>query len=273
MCTSLPSSGSSQRGFNLVELMVAMLLGLVLVGGAGKIFLSNTQAFRLQENVSGMQESSRLAMEMLLADLRRAGLDMDKSTLVTDGVTGQNGSATTAAVAGLLANSDEVRVAYVAPVNMTDCEGNPANAGQTVVNRYFIRLDTDPAIPALFCSGAVGALPTSAGTALLRGVESFQLTYGVAAAGSQGNGYSSPARYVTAGTVGGEALVGAVQVALLVRTETGIQGVQPPVNNMRMLDVVINSADLAAVRINGLTPVHRLFVGTAAIRNAAIGNL
>lgn len=277
-----------QRGMNLVELMIAMTIGLVLVGGAGQIFLSNTQAFRLQDSVSNLQQSGRLVMEMILADIRRAGLDIPEGAI---SIIGRNDLATTAANAGLLQASDEVTVAYVAAEDMTDCEGNNASVGSTVRNRYFIRQDGNPNIAALFCAGAVtpvggaAVMPSTAanaGTALLRGVESLQLIYGVAAAADPlGNGYTSPTLYRSATTAAPSAgvRVGAVQVALLVRTEQGIQGVTAPANSIQMMGGAsvagaseVAAATLAGVTVNGQFPVHRLFAGTAAIRNTALAN-
>ena len=48
-----------QRGMSLVELMIAMLLGTMLIAGAVKIFSSNSQALRLQQQVSSVQETAR----------------------------------------------------------------------------------------------------------------------------------------------------------------------------------------------------------------------
>lgn len=60
-------------GFTLVELMVAMVIGLVLMGGVVQIFAGSKQAYRTQEELSRTQESARFAMEALLKDIRMAG--------------------------------------------------------------------------------------------------------------------------------------------------------------------------------------------------------
>lgn len=264
----------NQRGLSLIEVMIAMTIGLALVAGAMKVFISNTQAFRLQQSVSDMQGASRLAMEIMLADLRRAGLDKAGDN---DSVAGGDGSATTGVFDGLLTDSDEVTIAYAAPENMTDCEGHAAIEGQIIYNRYFIAMDSNPNIPALFCAGGVGAAPVTPGMALLRGVESFQLLYGLAegngGAIKRGNGYASPVRYVTAGAVGDRVLVSSIQVALLVRTEAGIQGVGAPAADIAVLDTVAAQGDLEDAKGPSGYPVHRLFIGTAVIRNAAAGIL
>lgn len=62
----------TQRGLTLVEIMVAMTLGLILLGGVLQIFLSNRQAYRVQEVSSRLQENVRHAVESLASDLRAA---------------------------------------------------------------------------------------------------------------------------------------------------------------------------------------------------------
>jgi len=63
-----------QSGFNLVELMIAMALGLLVILGAGSVFLSSKQSYRTNSAVSQIQESARIAFELLARDLRQARL-------------------------------------------------------------------------------------------------------------------------------------------------------------------------------------------------------
>ena len=62
------------QGLTLVELMVSMLLGLVVIGGAVSLTLANRQSYRTNEGLSQVQESARTALELLARDLRQAGL-------------------------------------------------------------------------------------------------------------------------------------------------------------------------------------------------------
>jgi type IV pilus assembly protein PilW len=63
----------SARGFSVIELMVAMTIGLVLVASVIEIFLGNRQTWRVQEASSRMQENARFAFDTLARDLRMAG--------------------------------------------------------------------------------------------------------------------------------------------------------------------------------------------------------
>jgi Tfp pilus assembly protein PilW len=64
---------SRMRGVTLVELLVAMVLGLFLVGVMGMIFLGSKSTFQAQNQVSRLQESARFAIDTISADLRMSG--------------------------------------------------------------------------------------------------------------------------------------------------------------------------------------------------------
>lgn len=61
-----------QRGFTLIELMIALLLGLLVVAAAGSIFLSNRRVYGTTESVNRIQENQRAAFELLARDIREA---------------------------------------------------------------------------------------------------------------------------------------------------------------------------------------------------------
>ena len=57
----------------MVEILVALTLSLILTLVIGQIYISNSQAYRLQEAQSRIQENGRFALEFLSKDVRRAG--------------------------------------------------------------------------------------------------------------------------------------------------------------------------------------------------------
>lgn len=61
-----------QAGISLVEVMIAMLLGLLLTGGILQVFASSRQSYRVHDAVSRMQESGRMALEIIGRDARMA---------------------------------------------------------------------------------------------------------------------------------------------------------------------------------------------------------
>ena len=67
------SSSLNQLGFTLVELMVAIVLGLLLTAAVLQTYLSTKQTYRVTEGVSRVQENARFALHFLTKDLRNAG--------------------------------------------------------------------------------------------------------------------------------------------------------------------------------------------------------
>lgn len=62
-----------QRGFTLVELMIAATISLILLAGVTQVFISNKQTYRMNDALSRLQENARYAMHLLTSDLRMAG--------------------------------------------------------------------------------------------------------------------------------------------------------------------------------------------------------
>ncbi|MDL0433415.1 PilW family protein [Marinobacter sp. TBZ242] len=62
-----------QAGLSLVELMVALVLGLLLSAGVITIFISAKQDYQVQDAVSQVQENGRFSLEFLSSDIRMAG--------------------------------------------------------------------------------------------------------------------------------------------------------------------------------------------------------
>lgn len=77
----------------VIELMIAMLIGLVLMGGVMQIFASSRHTYRMHEATSRMQETGRMALEMISRDIRMADFwgcasDVDNVTNGLDTVGG-----------------------------------------------------------------------------------------------------------------------------------------------------------------------------------------
>jgi type IV pilus assembly protein PilW len=63
----------NQRGFSLVELMVAMVMGLIVVGGTLSLLANSRKNYTFQDSVARLQENARFAVHVLTNDLRMAG--------------------------------------------------------------------------------------------------------------------------------------------------------------------------------------------------------
>lgn len=60
-------------GFGLIELMIAMVLGLLVLGAAIAIFQSNQRTFEANQGLNRIQENARVAYELMSRDIRAAG--------------------------------------------------------------------------------------------------------------------------------------------------------------------------------------------------------
>lgn len=67
--------GRATSGFTLIELMVAMLLGLIVIAGVVSVFLAAQQSYRTNQALGDVQDGSRIAFEMMARDIRDAGLN------------------------------------------------------------------------------------------------------------------------------------------------------------------------------------------------------
>lgn len=62
-----------QRGFSLVELMIAVALLSVLLAGLTELIVTSSQNATATAKLSRIQETGRIAIQMLSSDIRRAG--------------------------------------------------------------------------------------------------------------------------------------------------------------------------------------------------------
>jgi type IV pilus assembly protein PilW len=59
-----------QRGVSLIELMVALVIGLVLIGGAVYVYNQSRNNYTTNDNIARLQETGRFAMSVIEPDIR-----------------------------------------------------------------------------------------------------------------------------------------------------------------------------------------------------------
>ena len=72
MCYSLENKES---GFTLVELLIAMTIGLIILAALSSTFLMQRKAYDVQEQIVEMVQTARAAMDMMTREIRMAGYD------------------------------------------------------------------------------------------------------------------------------------------------------------------------------------------------------
>jgi len=67
----------NQKGFSLTELLVVLIICGIVVAGIYRVFVAQTKAYVVQDQVVEVQQGIRSAMEIILRDLRMTGFDDD----------------------------------------------------------------------------------------------------------------------------------------------------------------------------------------------------
>jgi len=60
-------------GYSLVELMTALVIGMVLMAGVSTVFISNKKAYTTNDGLARLQENGRIALQIMSRDIRSAG--------------------------------------------------------------------------------------------------------------------------------------------------------------------------------------------------------
>jgi len=64
---------AQQKGLSLVEILVAMVISIFLLGGVIQVYVGNKATYNFSEAISRIQENGRFAMDIINRDLRMAG--------------------------------------------------------------------------------------------------------------------------------------------------------------------------------------------------------
>lgn len=229
-----------QGGFSLVELMIAMLLGLILMIGVINVFLSSSQTYRLQEAMFRVQESGRFALDIMARDLRDAGFQnvipaLPSRIIFRDlSIQAVEGLAPAAPLpAGVLATvtSEILRI----PANGSVSGGGVA---------YYVAPDA--------AAGNVSALFRN-GNAVVEGVEGLNIQYGVDTSGDR-----EADTYLARAAVGAGRWQDVVAVRLNVLVASDQPNVVETAQAAPALFPALNTADRR---------LYQVFTTTIALRN------
>ena len=243
-----------QQGISLIELMISILLGMVLMGAALQVMLSNSRTYQLNDDISRIQENGRIAMDILVKDLRLGGY---RRPLNGDGkvpdfflkeCTNTSGAAAPCAAQGAGTASDTLSVQFDPPPDdgtETNCLGETVPATDIIVNVYTVEDIDGDGINSLYCRGynaTTESWTSASAQPLVDGIDNMQVLYGVA--GSAVNP-SSTTKYVSLDQLNTSDWpnVRSVRVGLLVSNGLTIGSGTAKSRSYRVLDSgVINTA-------------------------------
>lgn len=69
------------KGFTLIELMIAMVVGLVLLAAVYSVFILQNKELNKQEQIAVMQDNARMAMDMMTREIMMAGYGPESLTI------------------------------------------------------------------------------------------------------------------------------------------------------------------------------------------------
>lgn len=194
-------SNSRQRGYTLVELMVAITIALALMGGALLMVQHTRNAFKAQNQLSQLQESERMAMALITDVVQSAGYYPNPhnftgaQTLVVSPAFATAGTPNIAALAVANAVGDTITVRYAAgPAdNVYNCRGDQNTAAgpfETWENTFAVvpapaAQDGTPQFQ-LECQLWSLSTNTAVPTPLVSGVQNLAIQYGLNTTGAGG---------------------------------------------------------------------------------------
>jgi type IV pilus assembly protein PilW len=62
-----------QQGMTLIEILIALVIGLVLMAGVISLMISSKRAYNVQSDLAGLQENARFVVDFITKDARMAG--------------------------------------------------------------------------------------------------------------------------------------------------------------------------------------------------------
>ena len=75
----------NEAGFTLLELLIAMTIGLVVLGSIFSSFTTQKKSFELQEQITVMEQNLRVPLDIITRDLRNAGVNPNPDTTLVAG--------------------------------------------------------------------------------------------------------------------------------------------------------------------------------------------
>lgn len=179
-----PAAGCTrrQRGLSLIEMMVAILIALFLIGGIIVVEQGVNLSYSQQNGLSQLQDEQRFAMSVLTSVIGSAGYypnPTQNSQVIALPAAGSfaAGQAIYAPATAAAAPHDAISVRYMTAAGdgLTLCDGTAATS---TVNTSYFYVATDPVNTStydLYCQ-----LNGNTAVPLVTGVTDMQILYGVA---------------------------------------------------------------------------------------------
>lgn len=266
----------TQKGMSIVELLVAMALGLLLLGGILQVFLSSRQTYSANEAMGRMQENGRFALEFIARSARLAGYieptlqialpmpvipDSDQCSEIP-----ADKKAQLCSTQGAGNVPDSIGFSFQPPLTdgaRRDCLGNTIAANDQLIVNYFGIIPANGTLPASLGCRSYN-LTTNAWITgpnlqpLVEGIDSLQVLYGVDSGGDS----RSANQYISADRVSNWAKVRSVRIAVLANSVESMDP-EPTGRNFFLLD----AAPLTLANLGNDKRARQVFTTTIQLKN------
>ena len=184
----------NQKGFTLVELMIAAVIGMFLMASLMNLFITTNKSITLSEALSQNQESGRFAMDYMTKFIRQSGYSSDSTInvppiLINTPNTACNIDACSSnnPIGAIRAKGDRLAIPTAASADQItkSCTGSdvggPANGAQLIANVFWVSddNDTENELRCRTYDYANGAWLDNA-VSIVANIESFEFQLGIA---------------------------------------------------------------------------------------------
>ena len=267
-----------QRGLSLLELMIALVLGLFIIVGISYVYVSGKKSSITTDQVSMLQDNGRAVLQQLTDVIQHAGYSSDlvapfgdifiQGAVSSTSCSGSVNSVTEPSLFSAMTNNtstygDTLGVVYMGDDSLNrDCAGNElpttcrlgGNASSDaakIYNQFFVA-NNAAGEPALNCSGS----RSSAAEEIAEGVENIQFVYGE---DLDADGVAD--RYVNSTDVTNWKEVVSVNITVLVRSLKAVGNTSAARSYQLSEDTIINTNDRY---------LRAVFTATVRLRNVIL---
>jgi type IV pilus assembly protein PilW len=249
-----PVRAFRQQGVGLIEVLVAMTIGLVLLGGVGYMFMGSKQMNTTQTDVVRIQESTRNALDVVGGALRQAGYRLNVNWQTFQPAVGGSSGVGDASDVLIVRHDPNWVVDTAVPPNgllgrETNCEGVEVTSNNAVtptdtkqLNKAMVMYQFRVEKNQLRCYANDTVPPVGNGVVVADNVERMKVSYGM------GDGSESVTSYIALPASDDEfRKVSAVRLSLLLRGPSPGVTVGPQTINFNGANVVTSDGHLRRV--------------------------
>ena len=228
------SRQSKQSGLSLIELLVAMIIGLFIMVGISSVYVGNKRSNMTSNELSQLQDNGRAVLQLLTDVIQHTAYTSTSAapvddmfirgavptSMCSDGADSVTNPGLFSALENNTTYGDTIGVMYMGDDKLNlDCAssvlpatcrygGTAATAASRIYNYFSVQQNTN-GVPVLMCAGS----RTSTAQEIAEGVENIQFTYGE---DLDSDGIAD--RYVNSPNVTSWSGVVSVNIAVLVRS-------------------------------------------------------